>query len=340
MANQATIVRSIRRTILGTAALLASALVGVAPTTPAHATPNTSTPEQVQAKLKTLMHQVEVVSEKYNAANDELAKKRAAAAKADTAAKRLDAQLGAASGKVRQIASATYRAMPFSDFTSLMTSSSPQNFLDQLSAIDVVTQRRGEAVEALHRTKLQADQARQRAREAAADAQELVASLARQKASLDQQVAEQKSLLSRLTAAQRQALLNSAFPSVDVSLADFPVTGRAADVVAAARSVLGTPYVTGGASPSQGFDCSGLTMWAWAHAGVSLPHHAASQYGMGPHVPRDQLQPGDLVFFYTPISHVGIYIGGGMMIHAPTTGDVVKISPIDVMPYVGATRVG
>jgi peptidoglycan DL-endopeptidase CwlO len=339
VANQVTIVRSIRRTILVTVALLASAVVGVAPS-PAHATPDANSPEQVQAKLKTLMHQVEVVTEKYNAANDELGKKRAAAARADRAAKALDAQLDAASGKVRQIASATYRAMPFSDFTSLMTSSSPQNFLDQLSALDVVTKRRGEAVDALHETKLRADQARQRARQAATDAQRLVSSLAEQKADLDKQVAEQKSLLSRLTAAQRQALFNSQFGSVDVSLADFPVTGRAGDAVAAARSVLGTPYVSGGASPSVGFDCSGLTMWAWGRAGVSLPHHAASQYGMGPHVPRDQLQPGDLVFFYSPISHVGIYIGGGMMIHAPTTGDVVKISPISAMPYVGATRVG
>ncbi len=98
--------------------------------------------------------------------------------------------------------------------------------------------------------------------------------------------------------------------------------------IAAAHSVLGTPYRWAGASPSGGFDCSGLVLWAWSHGGKSLPHSSKALYAMSRKIPVDQLQPGDLVFYNSPISHVGLYIGGGQMIHAPHTGDVVKISSI------------
>jgi cell wall-associated NlpC family hydrolase len=108
--------------------------------------------------------------------------------------------------------------------------------------------------------------------------------------------------------------------------------------VRAALSQLGVPYRFAAASPGVAFDCSGLTMWAWAQAGVSLPHFAAAQYAMLPHVPLDQLRPGDLVFFYRDVSHVGIYLGNGQFIHAPHTGDVVKISPLSGRNLIGAAR--
>jgi cell wall-associated NlpC family hydrolase len=102
---------------------------------------------------------------------------------------------------------------------------------------------------------------------------------------------------------------------------------------------LGIPYVWGGSTPG-GFDCSGLVMYVYAQLGVSLPHFAAAQYGFGTPVSRDQLQPGDLVFF-DGLNHVGIYIGGGQMVHAPQTGDVVKISALTDFGtgYVGARRI-
>jgi len=111
-------------------------------------------------------------------------------------------------------------------------------------------------------------------------------------------------------------------------------------VVSIALQYLGVPYVWGGASPS-GFDCSGLTMYAYAKVGVYLPHNAAMQYGMGSAVSQSQLAPGDLVFF-SGLSHVGMYIGGGRFVHAPHTGDVVKISSLSeswyAATYVGARR--
>ena len=116
---------------------------------------------------------------------------------------------------------------------------------------------------------------------------------------------------------------------------------RYGGAVGVAMQFLGVPYVWGGASPA-GFDCSGLVMYAFAQVGVSLPHHAASQYSMGVGVSRDALQPGDLVFF-NGLSHVGIYIGGGQFVHAPHTGDVVKISSLSdswyASTWVGARRI-
>jgi cell wall-associated NlpC family hydrolase len=111
-------------------------------------------------------------------------------------------------------------------------------------------------------------------------------------------------------------------------------------VVGIAMQYLGTPYVWGGASPA-GFDCSGLVMYVYAQVGVSLPHSSYAQYGAGVPVSYDQLQAGDLVFFYG-LGHVGIYVGGGMFIHAPHTGDVVKVSSLSgsyTSSYVGARRI-
>jgi cell wall-associated NlpC family hydrolase len=112
-------------------------------------------------------------------------------------------------------------------------------------------------------------------------------------------------------------------------------------VVGVALSYLGTQYVWGGGSPG-GFDCSGLVMWSYAQVGVSLPHSSYAQWNYGVPVPEDQLQPGDLVFF-DGLGHVGIYIGGGQFVHAPHTGDVVKVSSLSesyyAAAYAGARRI-
>jgi cell wall-associated NlpC family hydrolase len=107
-----------------------------------------------------------------------------------------------------------------------------------------------------------------------------------------------------------------------------PPASGADGAIAAAHSVLGVPYKWAGASPEEGFDCSGLIMWAYAQVGKSLPHSSKALYSMSRRIPIDQLQPGDLVFYNSPVSHVGLYIGGGRMIHAPHTGSVVQIQDI------------
>ena len=112
-------------------------------------------------------------------------------------------------------------------------------------------------------------------------------------------------------------------------LVKLPVVGegKAAQALRAAMTKIGRPYVWGAAGPDS-FDCSGLTMWAYKQVGINLPHYTGSQWNAGTQVPRAQLQPGDLVFFYSDLHHVGLYVGNGKMLHAPRTGDVVKIAPM------------
>ena len=105
-----------------------------------------------------------------------------------------------------------------------------------------------------------------------------------------------------------------------------------------AMAQLGDPDVWAAAGPDA-FDCSGLTQYAFAAAGISLPHSSRMQASMGQAVSRADLQPGDLVYFYSPVSHIGIYIGGGQMVHASTFGEPVKVGSVDMSGYAGARRV-
>ncbi len=175
---------------------------------------------------------------------------------------------------------------------------------------------------------------------------------ARRQAELERQARArlEAAAASRRAAVGQQALDLTSGPALDFSTdgttaaPSLPAAPPAkyGDVVGVAMQYLGTPYVWGGASPG-GFDCSGFAMYVYAQLGISLPHNAAAQYNsVGVYVSRGDLQPGDLVFF-DGLGHMGIYIGGGQFIHAPHTGDVVKISSLDdswyASTYVGAKRV-
>ena len=188
------------------------------------------------------------------------------------------------------------------------------------------------------------EQARQAALRRQAEQQQAAAAAARQRS------AQQAILSARASSSDEGAPAVSPSTSSDPAPAPDTViqvappadASKGAAVVSIAMQYLGIEYVWGAASPSVGFDCSGLTMYVFNQVGVSLPHYAAAQYGMGTPVSRDQLQPGDLVFF-RGLGHMGMYIGGGNMIHAPRTGDVVKISSLSdsyyVANWVGARRV-
>jgi cell wall-associated NlpC family hydrolase len=112
-----------------------------------------------------------------------------------------------------------------------------------------------------------------------------------------------------------------------------------AEALRAALSRRGDPYVWAAAGPSQ-FDCSGLVVWAFAQEGISLPHYTGSLWNSGEHISRSQLEPGDLVFYFADISHVGMYIGNGLMVDAPTFGENVRVDPVSWDAYVGAVRIG
>lgn len=142
----------------------------------------------------------------------------------------------------------------------------------------------------------------------------------------------------RQQAASRPDSNGSGSASAEAPSRNVPSSQVGGSVIDIAMQFMGVPYVWGGASPS-GFDCSGLVMYAYARAGVSLPHSSRAQFGYGVAVSRGDLQPGDLVFFGSPIHHVGIYVGDGNMIHAPHTGSSVRINSIDRSNYTGARRI-
>jgi cell wall-associated NlpC family hydrolase len=134
------------------------------------------------------------------------------------------------------------------------------------------------------------------------------------------------------------AMASSAAPTAAVAAPAAAPTHAGQVAMDTALAQRGKPYVWAGAGPSS-FDCSGLTQFAFKAAGITLPHSSKAQSTMGTPIARAGLQPGDLVFFYSPVSHVGIYIGNGQMVHAPTSGDVVKVTNIDAMGgFAGARR--
>ena len=199
---------------------------------------------------------------------------------------------------------------------------------------------------ALEKQQTQAAAATNSARNAAAGAQQqLQSTLSQVQGQLQVLVAQAEAAKQAAAAQAAQALLARAqamaatasaaggggggggAASPTFSSAPIPVGAGAGEAVAAARSRLGDPYVWGAAGPNA-FDCSGLIMWAWGHAGVALPHFSGAQYSSTTHISMSQLQPGDLVFPANPGDHVAMYVGGGQIIEAPHTGDVVHIVPM------------
>jgi peptidoglycan DL-endopeptidase CwlO len=244
----------------------------------------------------------------------------------------------------------------------LLGASSLDELLDRIETSNRVSEQDATTLGQVIRYRAQVKRERVQLRKARTAQAEVVAAKASQKASIERQLAQRQSMLAgirdeirRIQAAERRrslaiaaSLRGQTFSSsagigaggVTPDGAVIAPPARYGGVVGIAMRYLGVPYRWGGASPSTGFDCSGFTMYVFAQIGVSLPHYTGSQYQMGSPVSRDQLQAGDLVFF-NGLGHMGIYIGGGNFIHAPHTGDVVKISSMTgwySSTYVGARR--
>jgi cell wall-associated NlpC family hydrolase len=255
----------------------------------------------------------------------------------------------------------------------ILGASSLDDIITRLDAINRVSRQDAQILGEVRRYRSEVQTRRANLKDARAEQADLVEQRAAQKASIEARLVERQQLyasvkdeIDRMVAEQRrreaeaarlarerlaaqqaaaQLATTSAYtePAAGLEAPTFappPDGSKASAVVAIAMQYLGIPYVWGGSSPSQGFDCSGLTSYVYAQIGVSLPHHAASQYNYGVPVAYGEWQPGDLVFF-SGLGHMGMYIGGGQFIHAPHTGDVVKISSMAERSgsYVGARRV-
>jgi peptidoglycan DL-endopeptidase CwlO len=311
-----------------------------------------TTSAQAMAQLKAFNEQFEKVTEQYNDARILLGKRTAqskdATAKATAAAK----TVSAFRGRIKQLVTSETRSDPFGTFGAMLSSNSPGDFAAQASIIDVVSSRRAAVLTEATKASTAAAKAASDAKAAQAAAAKLASDLSAKRTLLAKQAAQSKSMFDRLSAAEKQSYRDSqaqppadrasrsetrTTPTETAPVVNVPASGGAATAIAAARSKLGSPYVWAASGPST-FDCSGLTMYAWGRAGVSLPHSSAMQMSSGRRVSPSALQPGDLVFYGSPVHHVALYVGGGQVIHAPQTGDVVRYASVDMMPITGAVR--
>ena len=342
------------RTSLAAARRLTLVLAGVAGIAFAGLPAAEATPAGDAATLMAARaHDLEKVTETFNAARDELATQQAAAKDAEAATEKAHAAQVAAQKEVRGIARSAYTGQG-GTFQALLTSRSAEEFVGQVSTLEKIAGHQTQVLDQATAAGTQAAKAQASAAKALTKARETYQQVAGQQAKLQAEVNSYQADFNRLTAQEKQAAITAAGTgAVGDARATrgeerTPATAPAGPVVAsssaaqtavdAALAQRGKAYVWAAAGPGT-FDCSGLMEYAYKAAGISLPHSSLAQSMMGTPVAKSALQPGDLVFFYSPVSHVGMYIGNGQMVHAPTAGDVVKVASVSTMPgYAGARR--
>ena len=350
----------------------AAVLAALCAAASANATPGTVASKQAQAQQ--VLAQIQQIDdglgaavESYNLANVQLKK-----IENDQRENRSQLKLTRANLKVAQdslaarLVSAYTSTQDNTTLSVLLGATSLDDLLNRIEAVNSTSRQDASIVQQVTSFKAAIQRHRAELRKAHSEQRTIVAQKAAQKQRIESQLASRRHLLSsikgqiariraaeeaqqrQLAATARSRLAGQQFPSaegVGVS-ASTPEGSIVAPpnvhggVVGIAMQYLGVPYVWGGSSP-RGFDCSGLVVYAFAQIGISLPHSTYALWNVGSPVSRDQLQPGDLVFF-SGLGHMGIYIGGGQFIHAPHTGDVVKISSMSgyySSNYVGARRV-
>ena len=342
---QALPARPVRCSRSGAALVLAALLAVLAPGLPASATPGEEpqTSAEAAALVAAKGHELEVVTERFLDAREQLKAQQAAAQAATAALEEAEAQLGRAQQAVRGVARSAYTGEGLSTFSAMMTSGSADEFVNRVGVLQMVAGHQNELLDRAAVANVGAAQARATAEQAAAAAQETFDRVAAQQADLEAQIADYRAVYDRLTDEERAAAVAAAPAAHDDQASRVERTdseplsttvaagSQAAQVVVdTALAQQGKPYVWAAEGPGS-YDCSGLVLYAFAAAGLGVPHSSRMQSEMGTPVSRSQLAPGDLVFFYSPVSHVGIYIGDGKMVHAPTFGDVVKISGVDDM---------
>ena len=327
-----------RALAIAVAAILSITTITLIPGTGA-ADPDLSI-DEVQARVDALYEEAEVATERAHEIDLDVQDAQRHLAALRTQIAKQEREFESLREVLADMAADMYASGGVDPSMQMMLSASPEEFLSQAQSLDQVMRsqdadlRRAETASLLlEQNKTRADQELERLRGLQAEAQ-------KQKDAADAKLAEAQELLSRLKAEerqrlarieQRQAAANSTSrgTSTTTSTPNLPTSGsgRGATAAAYARAQLGKPYVFGAAGPSA-FDCSGLTMAAWAQAGVGLPHAASQQYAMTARVDSGSLVPGDLVFFYSTLHHVGIYVGGGMFVHAANPGDGVVMDAL------------
>jgi cell wall-associated NlpC family hydrolase len=333
--------------------------------------------DQAQADLQVLNDKVAVAAEAYNAAQQQLDETNAKIDENQQVLAATKSNLSVSRRELSTMLIDAYRQGNPDLIAFLLNANSIDSLIDQTRFIQRVTGHAEGVVRDVRRYTSDVKQREQALEEERGTRQSALQDRAAQEASVRETLAARTRLLNSLSSeiqgilAQREAAQRAADAAraaeaggiladasagagnADLSIggsvgggADYtasipapPSSSTGGSAASVALGQLGTPYVWGGGAPG-GFDCSGLIAWAYAQVGISLPHYAAAQYAMGTPVPMDALEPGDLISFHGS-GHIGMYIGGGQYVHAPQTGDVVKVSTLaDRSDHDGAVRVG
>jgi peptidoglycan DL-endopeptidase CwlO len=327
------VVRTVSRRALPAAAALAAAAV-LLPGGPSVAQTVRSQPSlsSLVAQARQLSNEVDSLGQQYDGLQIQLAHARSEVTVAKRAAQRAEAAMDSSQRDVAQLATLGYMSGGLDPTLQMLTSGNPDQFLGQASTLEQLDNEAGMRVSTLQHEQTAATRAQVTAREEIASADQI-------QAQIDSKVTSIKSKLAILNSAamtQAMAVFDKTGSYPDIVLPEATTVGTTA--LRAALTQTGKPYVWGAAGPDS-YDCSGLVMWAFAQEGISLPHYTGAQWNAGMHVSRADLEPGDLVFFFADISHVGIYIGNGLMVDAPSAGQDVQVQPVFWGAYVGAVRI-
>ncbi|GAA1882872.1 C40 family peptidase [Streptantibioticus ferralitis] len=316
--------------------VIAGAASATAFTDTGHADPKPA-PDQVKSQVDALYQQAEQATQKYDAVKALADSARTQLTSLQDQLARRTQEINKSRDRLGSVAAAQYRSGEPDPAMRLMLSSRPDQYLERASMLQQVGTNQAATLGGLTTQERQAQALRDQAGRRLTLLEASERELATAKEAVTSELDHARDLLGQLTGSQDTAphapapAPGTAHPQVQAP------NSRAAQAVSFAHAQLGKPYVWGATGPNS-YDCSGLTQAAWSAAGVSLPRTTYSQINSGARVPASQLQPGDLVFFYSSVSHVGLYIGDGQMIHAPHPGAPVRISPVAEMPFAGATR--
>ncbi|MFC7309085.1 NlpC/P60 family protein [Streptomyces monticola] len=329
--------RSARVTVLSAAAATAAAAF-TAPT--ASADPQ-GTASETRAKVDRLYEQAERATEAYNKADERADRLRREVDQAKDSVARGQERINTMRGALGSLAGAQYRSGGIDPTLALMLSENPDSYLDKASALDRISARHAGDLADLQRAQRELGQERAEATRKLAELEKSRATVSRQKRTVERKLATAQRLLNSLSSEARAAYDRSSRSAARTELpavAGAPSSARAASAIAAARQAVGRPYIWGASGP-HGFDCSGLTQWAYSQAGVGLPRTSQAQRYAGQQVSLEQAQPGDLVTYRDDASHIGMYMGNGQVVHAPYPGAPVRYDPVGMMPVSSVTRV-
>jgi cell wall-associated NlpC family hydrolase len=284
------------------------------------------------AEATQLSNEVDSLGQQYDSLKIQLGHANSEVKIANQAAARAEAAMAGSQKAVAQLAAMGYMNGGMDPTLQMLTSGNPDLFLSQASTVQQLSDEAGMRLSTLQREQLAAERAQTTAKEEIATADELQSQINGKVKTIHAKLA----VLNSSAMSQAMAVFSKTGSYPDIVLPEATNVGTTA--LRAALTQRGKPYVWGAAGPDS-YDCSGLVMWAFAQEGISLPHYTGDQWNSGMHVSRADLEPGDLVFFFADISHVGLYIGNGLMVDAPSTGQVVQVQPVFWDSYVGAVRI-